>query len=55
MAEDAAHLNQLFDSWTWQQGDHQSVFYCVPADTLLNKVTLGDSRFQEMFIHCTVL
>ena len=26
MAEDAAHLNQLFDSWTWQQGDHQSVF-----------------------------
>ena len=21
MAEDAAHLNQQFDSWTWRQGD----------------------------------
>ena len=45
MAEDAAHLNQLFDSWTWQQGDDQSGFFDgVPADTLLNKVTLGDFR-----------
>jgi hypothetical protein len=45
MAEDVAHLNQLIDSWTWQQGDDQSGFFDgVPADTLLNKVTLGDSR-----------
>ncbi len=29
MAEDAAHLNQLFDSWTLQQGDHQSGFFIV--------------------------
>jgi hypothetical protein len=44
MAEDAANLNQLFDSWTWQQGDDQSGFFdSVPEDTLLNKVTLGDS------------
>jgi hypothetical protein len=27
MAENAAHLNKLFDSWTWQQGDDQSVFF----------------------------
>jgi hypothetical protein len=26
MADDAAHLNQLFNSWTWQQGDDQSGF-----------------------------
>ena len=26
IAEDAAHLNELFVSWTWQQGDDQSVF-----------------------------
>ena len=45
MAEDATHLNQLFDSWTWQQSDDQSGFVDgVSADTLLNKVTLGDSR-----------
>jgi hypothetical protein len=24
MADDSAHLNQLFNSWTWQQGDDQS-------------------------------
>jgi hypothetical protein len=29
MAEDAAHLNQLFDNWTWQQGDDQSGFFMV--------------------------
>ena len=23
MAVDSAHLNQLFNSWTWQQGDDQ--------------------------------
>ena len=45
MSKDAAHLNKLFDSWTWQQGDDQSGFFDgVPADTLLNTVMLGSSR-----------
>jgi hypothetical protein len=45
MAKDAAHLNKLFDSWTWQQGDDQSGFFDgVSADTLLNTVMLGSSR-----------
>jgi hypothetical protein len=26
MAVDSAHLNQLFNSWTWQQGNDQSGF-----------------------------
>jgi hypothetical protein len=26
MAVDSAHLNQLFNSWTWQQGDDQDGF-----------------------------
>ena len=45
MAEDAAHLNQLFDSLNWQHGDDQSGFFDgVHVDTLLNKVMLWDSQ-----------
>jgi len=44
MAVDSAHLNQLFNSWTWQQGDDQSgFFYGVPAGSLLHQVTAGNS------------
>ena len=42
--DDEAHLNQLFNGWTWQQGDDQSGFFDgVPADSLLNQVTAGNS------------
>jgi hypothetical protein len=44
MADDSAHLNQLFNSWTWQQGDDQSGFFDgVPAGSLLCQVTAGNS------------
>ncbi len=45
MAEDAALFNQLFNSWTWQQGDDQSGFFDgVPAESILSKVTSGNIR-----------
>jgi hypothetical protein len=44
MADDSAHLNQLFNSWTWQQGDDQSGFFDgVPAGSLLHQVRAGNS------------
>ena len=44
MALDSAHLTQLFNSWTWQQGDDQSGFFDgVPAGSLLHQVTAGNS------------
>ena len=44
MAVDSAHLNQLFNSWTWQQGDDQDGFFDgVPAGSLLHQVTAGNS------------